>query len=333
MLYKTCMPLKSIKVIFFIVVCCFSTSSFGKSKPYAFITSDIDHFWEAYDSLAYAQTYADSVDVIQRLYIDRASAAFQDFIDKRALNAKRYVQVIHACPKFWQSIRANTNLIEKLKPQIDSVFARLEKNIPGYKQPDVCFAIGCLNTGGTTTKNTLLIGSEIVLADYTTDKSELNDWLRSVMDSVPNVPGYIGHETVHTLQTGIPFWELPSLIRNKSLSLLNMSILEGIADFITVEFLDMNINDQIHSYGDAHYDSLCIALQQDIDAAPFALDNWLYNGSQTNGVPADLGYYMGYRFAKAYYDSSTNKKKAIRVMLKRGQYKKVAAASNCLQLH
>lgn len=321
--------MKSFQMILLVSACLFAQSAFGKSKPYDFITSDITHFWEAYDSLSAATTYADSVDVMQRLYIDRASEAFQEFIQKRNLFAERYVMVIRACPKFWESIRANTLMIASLKPQIDSVFALLEKNIPGYKQPDVCFAIGCLSTGGTTTKNTLLIGSEIVLADHTTDKSELNTWLQSVMDSVPNVPGYIGHETVHTLQTGIPFWELPSLIKHKSLTLLNMCILEGVADFITVEFLDMNINDQIHTYGDAHLDSLCMALQKDMATNPFLLENWLYNGSQTNGVPADLGYYMGYRMAKDFYDASTNKKKALRILLRRGQYKQVAAASTC----
>lgn len=318
--------------LFFISLYFTATACFGQSKSYAFITSDIAHFWEAYDSLAFAQTHADSVAVMQRLYIDRASAPFEDFIRKRALSAERYVQVIDAAPKFWLSIRANTTNIVALKPQIDTVFAQLEAHIPGYKQPDVCFAIGCLSTGGTTTRNTLLIGSEIVLADHTTDKSELNDWLRSVMDSIHNVPGYIGHETVHTLQSGIPFWELPKLIRYHSLSLLNMSILEGVADFITVEFLDMNINDQIHDYGNAHYDSLCLALQKDIAEEPYYIYGWLYNGSQTTDVPADMGYYMGYRLAKEFYNSSTNKEKALRILLRRGQYKQVAKASTCLHI-
>jgi uncharacterized protein YjaZ len=42
---------------------------------------------------------------------------------------------------------------------------------------------------------------------------------------------------------------------------------------------------------------------------------WLYNGTSAKGRPADLGYYLGYKIAQAYYQGGRDKKRAIRDIL------------------
>jgi hypothetical protein len=45
---------------------------------------------------------------------------------------------------------------------------------------------------------------------------------------------------------------------------------------------------------------------------------WLYNGWNAKVLgdrPADLGYWMGYQISKAYYDSATDKRRAVREIL------------------
>lgn len=45
-------------------------------------------------------------------------------------------------------------------------------------------------------------------------------------------------------------------------------------------------------------------------------DGWMGQGDKTPpGVPADLGYWMGYKICKAFYDRSTDKKAAVREIL------------------
>jgi len=43
------------------------------------------------------------------------------------------------------------------------------------------------------------------------------------------------------------------------------------------------------------------------------VSRWLYNqGSATADRPGDLGYFIGYQIAKAYYDRAPNKRDALR---------------------
>lgn len=45
------------------------------------------------------------------------------------------------------------------------------------------------------------------------------------------------------------------------------------------------------------------------------LSAWLYNGVGTPQKPGDLGYWVGYRIAKAYYQHATDKRAALAAVL------------------
>lgn len=45
-------------------------------------------------------------------------------------------------------------------------------------------------------------------------------------------------------------------------------------------------------------------------------DRWLYEGENIPpGIPADLGYWMGYKITKSYYDKAHDKRAAIKAIL------------------
>lgn len=49
------------------------------------------------------------------------------------------------------------------------------------------------------------------------------------------------------------------------------------------------------------------------DAGKAALEtDWLYGGPGTPDAPGDLGYWVGYRIAKSYYQHADDKQTAIR---------------------
>ena len=52
------------------------------------------------------------------------------------------------------------------------------------------------------------------------------------------------------------------------------------------------------------------------------LSDWLYNG--TIDKPGDLGYWVGYRIAKSYYEHATDKRAAIRGIIEMRNPKKLA---------
>lgn len=44
---------------------------------------------------------------------------------------------------------------------------------------------------------------------------------------------------------------------------------------------------------------------------------WLYQGDRAPpGKPADLGYWMGYKISKAYYEKATDKRAAVKDILR-----------------
>jgi hypothetical protein len=286
-------------------------------------TADITRFWVAYDALATARSQADSIATMQTLYIDKASQGFKTFLKKRNFTAAEYVQNIGRFPRFWATVRPLTERISSRLPEIEAVLNKLADSLPGFRMPDVCFAIGCLRTGGTTGKSLILVGAEIAAADSTVNKTSFSAWLNSVVGNTGDIVAMVAHEAVHTQQSGIPAGEIFKLMKHKKLSLLNMCILEGSADFCTQQLLGININAGIHAYGKAHACALAKEFMADVDSNPFNYSKWLYNGTQAKGRPADLGYYIGSEISAGFYTQATNKQKALRALLKRGKYKKV----------
>lgn len=292
-------------------------------KQYKVETTDVRHFWNAYDHLAKATTTPDSIDIFEQEYIETASPDFKKFLKARDFTAEEYVKLISVVPAFWTSVRPLTEQIANRTGEIDQMFDSLSQVLPGFKKPDVCFAIGCLRTGGTTSKDLILVGAEIAAANATVDKRGLNAWLQSVLGNTGDIVSMVAHEAVHTRQRGFPFDEFFSLVSHRKLNLLNMSITEGSADFITSRFLGRNINAEIHAYGAAHKDELWLEFEEDMRTDPYDYSPWLYNGNQSQGRPADLGYYIGWMITQGYYDTATNKEKALKTLMRRGKYKKV----------
>lgn len=301
--------MKQILIIFFLFL---SFLSWGQSTT-EISTQDITHFWEAYDSLA---TSKDSVATFQRLYIDRATPGFIAFIKARDFTAKEYVALIKRYPKFWISIRPNTERIATRKHEVEEVFKRFKILYPDFKAPRVCFAIGGLRTGGTTTSDLILIGSEIASADSTTNKIEFTGWLQYVIGNTGDIVAMVAHEAVHTQQPK----NLAFIKGQMNHRLLSQSLHEGAADFIGMQVTGFVINKTQYAYGIEHEAALWKEFQPQMLNNDFSA--WLYNGNKAGDRPADLGYFMGARICESYFNRSTDKEKAIREIIRMKNNKK-----------
>lgn len=304
------------KLILCFGICLICFNGVYGQETYRIDTRDIQHFWEAYDLLAEAETKQDSISIIQEHYLNRATVGFKEFLRIRNFTAEEYIRVLSLYPKFWASVRPLTEAIEGRKEEMVQVFQHFEQQIPNFKKPRICFAIGCLRTGGTISKDLILIGSEIAAADSTIDKSEMTGWLASIIGKTGNITAMIAHETIHVLQY------------NKRKFDLTIGVLtEGIADFLAMELLEYNINQTLHTYGDANECALWKAFEKDLVEHPNGHRRWLYQGQRSVDKPADLGYYLGYKIAQAYYQKQKNKRKAIDDLLNVKKYRQILKKS------
>ena len=294
------------------------------NTDYHIETSDIANFWHAFEMLNKVMTKQDSIDIIQKHYIDKASTDFREFIKIRNFTAAEYVEKVGRYPLYWRSIKPLTENIEDQLSELDKVIAKLEAAIPNYRQANICFAIGCLRTGGTTSKNLVLIGAEIAAADDSVEKSELPPRLRSIIGTTGGIISMVAHEIIHTQQID------RRIMNFGSNPLLEQTIKEGVADFLTFEILGLNINQEIHNYGRLNECSLLKEFEADLKSEPKNYTNWLYNGGKMVDRPADLGYFIGFNIAESYYQKQIDKSEAIRQLLNQKKYSKIYKESGYL---
>jgi Predicted Zn-dependent protease (DUF2268) len=267
-------------------------------------TSDIDNFWIAYDSVQTTKDTTRQVQFIQALYLDKATDGLKDFMVSRELSAKRYLKNIERRPKFWVSVRPYTLKIQSYTPDVDKIMLRFKELYPDFKQPGVYFTIGCLSSGGTTTTDKILIGTEIAASDSTVDASELGSWLQGVFKTNKNVVYLVSHEVVHTQQKN------SDSENEENFNLLSYCLHEGAADFVSELLLRQPVVSPYMTYGKANEKKVWQDFEKEMNGRE--IKNWLYNASDAPGGNADLGYFIGYVICKSFYEKAKDKNQALK---------------------
>ncbi len=163
--------------------------------------------------------------------------------------------------------------------KVRAIYSALKYWYPNAKFPPVYFVYGRFNSGGTSSDDGVIIGTEM-------------------LKNLDDVTGLIAHELIHYQQ---------KLEGNDML--LKWTLNEGGADFIG-EFISGEANNgTAYQYGEKNADKLCMEFITRLKEK----DNqdWLYGTSGNDDRPNDLGYWMGYKITEAYFNKQTDKHKAI----------------------
>jgi hypothetical protein len=255
------------------------------------ITTDLDNFWIAFE----AARPDFKPEIFQQLYLDKGSPGLNGMIERRIKNAETLAKVISTRPRYYASVRSSSDSIGGMSDRIRGGLVKLKELYPGAVFPPVYFVIGAMNSGGTSSKGGLIIGSEMFALTPSTPLDELNDWQRSVIKPVSEVPHIVAHELIHFQQ------------KYDGKDLLSGSIKEGAADFLAELISGRHINQHVHDFANPREKELWIEFKERMHGKDFT--GWLY--TSTDGRPADLGYWMGYQITKSYYDNASDKKKAV----------------------
>lgn len=276
----------------------------------AFITSDVDLFWKAYEKLPTAR---DPAGLLAGDYLDAGSAGLQDFIPNRILGAANLYATLQKYPKYFATLRDHTLKVAAIEPTVRQSFRRFKALYAEATFPDVTFVIGAMNSGGTSAASGLLIGLDLFGRGPGTPMEEMDDWHRAVLHATADLPNIIAHELMHFQQ------------KHEPRTLLGKVFHEGSADFLASLISEGNFNQAAYDYGYAHEADLWKAFQADMGGTDSS--RWLYGSSQRDGHPADLGYFLGFRIAQAYYGRAQDKKQAIRDILTSSDFEGMLKAS------
>jgi hypothetical protein len=258
-----------------------------------FITSDIPNFWLAFDSVQISTTNPFNY------YLNRGSQGLQDFIPHRILSADSLNKMVVRRKSEYESKRNIEALIREEEKKVIPYFYKLKKLYPKARFAPVYFVFGRFNSGGTSQPSGLIIGAEM-----------LND--------LKGLPNLVNHESIHFQQT----------FPKRETTLLEQSILEGSATFIAALITNSKEDAGAKKYMELHKDKLFVEFVAKMNETE--TQDWLYGTSKKDDRPNDLGYWMGYKIAEAYYTQQRNKRKAIDQILNIKDYKSFVKASGFL---
>ena len=256
-------------------------------------TADVHRFVAALQKIEPGDTACTS---LQSYYAD-ASPGLDVYRRKFKVKITDLCGAIRRSPERYASLAAKLPGLDSAAGQIGVLFDKFRAVYPDAKLPEVYFLVGNGVSGGSATRGSrprVLIGMEL-------------------NRTVEALPAMLAHEFVHTIQD-YPFWGSanggPQFIRGP---LLRHSINEGAADFIA-ELITGTPNRNV--YAEEREAALWREFWEDRHTRDYR--RWLYNGWNAKALgdrPPDLGYWMGYRITKAYYDRSPDKAQALREIL------------------
>ncbi len=262
-------------------------ASTGAAPPQVRI-DDVQRFYQLYDETHGTPT----AEQLQSAYLDKGSAGLDQFVQSRVGNADKLAAAMAATPEVYRAAKACAKTLPAVQRQLGEVFARLATVYPPSVFPPVTVVIGRNSTGGTTTASGVIIGLETICRA---------NWMNP--DVTARLVHLIAHEYVHVQQ--------PAARRDPppGASVLFQSLVEGGAEFIGELISGEVANVHLRRWTSGHecdIERRFLAQAGGSDTSP-----WLYNGAGTPARPGDLGYWVGYRIASAYYARAGDKQQAI----------------------
>lgn len=273
------------KNISLVLILLFSLKVMGQSTQ-QFYTQDIDHFWNAYDSILFTKDKTKQLDYINRLYINKASDGLKAFLRGKEAPDLKWVNLITRDYAYLDSVRSRTLLVKSVLQDLQTHIDTLRFFYPKLKDAATYFIIGFRQQGGTIRNNLSIIGTEVIMQ-------------HSSVESLKNI---CIHEYVHTQQTR------PADFRN--MNVLTSSIREGSCDFITELILKQPLSAAYSKYGQENELLVWEVFKQDMLSN--ATDWWVSTGQNPLLPVRDLGYFVGYAICKSYYQSAKDKSAAVK---------------------
>jgi hypothetical protein len=264
-------------------------------------TGDIVRFWENFDLINEKETE----DIFFKNYIKDGSIGLKTFYDIRMnRNLVKYLERIRSLQGYYQSIRTTSMKFESLRPEFVKAAQKLKELYSEAIFPPIYFLMGSLNNVGTPDGYAgMLIGAEHLCKTPDADLDSLTEFDRMVIFDFAQTVPIIVHEYVHLQQKNKP-----------ERTLLEYTIMEGAADFVTYLILGQYTNPDVFKFGFANEKRLWEQFEKEMQTED--TDNWLFNSyNSETGYPGNLGYFIGFRICESYFNQALDKKLAIKQIL------------------
>ncbi|HJR13999.1 MAG TPA: DUF2268 domain-containing putative Zn-dependent protease [Rhodanobacteraceae bacterium] len=292
-------------------LCGFTTTTTDPNKAEV-VTTDVAHFWEAFDDAAKVSS-TQHIEIYRKEYFDRASRGLKDFDKQRHVTPESLTAHVEQHRSEYAKLRPYINEVVDQKPVIQSAFHKLAALYPGIKLPmHVYFVVGQQHGAGMNSPNGIILAADV----FATPPGTPYDYTKV---TPAYVPFSAVHETIHFNQ---------AYETNDKSTLLQQAINEGTADFIASLVLqqpDVRQMTDRWKYGCPREQALYARFAKEKDRVETS--PWLFDHHPAPGWPPDMGYWLGYRIAQTYYDHAADKHQALTALLQVTDFHNLLAAS------
>jgi hypothetical protein len=250
---------------------------------------DVARFYKLYDATGGHPTAAQLQD-----YIDHGSKGLRYFAKARNTTGARIAEAMAAHPEMYRNARRCVAVLPRVRPRITAALEKLKQLYPQAKILPITIVVGR--------------GKPVAIANGREGVQVGLESLCAVKWLNPNLEDRFVHTIAHEYGHVQQFIALDD---DEHPTVLGGSLMEGAA-----EFTAWLISGAVGYSGQAaatkgHEKEIETAFLKDEDSDD--LSRWLNNS--TLEKPGDLGYWVGYRICKAYYEHATDKRAAFRDIL------------------
>lgn len=251
---------------------------------------DVERFYRIYD----AADGRPSAEQLQRDYLDPGSDGLHEFARVRNITGIRIADNLAKHPQVYADAKRCMAVLPQVHRRVETALGELVRLYPEAKVPPVTIAVGRGKPVG--------VGSPVAGLQIGLEALCATDWLNpNVEDRFVHV---IAHEYAHVQQ-------VEALVDAEHPTVLERSLVEGAAEFASELISGQVAYSQLSATANGREKEIETAFVADADKTD--LSQWLDNS--TLEKPGDLGYWVGYRIVKSYYQHAPDKQAAFREIL------------------
>lgn len=274
-----------------LLLCCLLAVGATDATEPEIRTDDVSRFFALYDASGGRPT----AEQLESEYLALGSPSLKEFAELRQVTGERIAERIATEPQIYEHARQCLEVLPAVERRLEAALATLSAMYPAAEYPPVAIVVGRGRPVGIVNPSGATIGLEaLCAADFMHPDPE---------DRFVHV---IAHEYVHTQQVAA---RDPLEPGDPRATVLRRSLMEGAAEFVA-ELVSGSVGNSRHA-GWTRGRELEIETAFVKDMHGTDLSAWTDNYQPGSDAPYDLGYWVGYRIVKAYYQGAEDKRAAL----------------------
>lgn len=272
-----------------------TTSSQEVTRDPARVRLEVDDLHRFARAQQEMRSGGDSASVLEHEYLAQGSPGLRSYAARYQLTATSQTRALRAHPGVFANAASFAESVAAAEPELRKAFGRLRDFFPDAAFPPIWFFVGHNGPAGLAQPEGVLIAIERVAHDPAA------------------ILALVMHELAHFQQAMVQGPEQYRRIYGPDQTLLALALREGSAELIAELTAGRHINPAAERYGLAHEPELWERFRREMrNRDP---GDWMFVQPAKRDWPPDLGYWIGYRIVRAYYERATDKQQAIRDVL------------------